>query len=144
MASVEIINVSATIVVTEEEKPPRVDSRLKAAPAIRQLYWCDFPKDAQLPEFWKTRPVLIVSYKNTVKGAVTVLPCSSQSQDENEWAIRLKTTIDGERSWVICDKPTTVAVSRLSPTKGVIPRLPVGEFNPILALMLQWLPKLPD
>lgn len=126
-----------------DEKPPRIEPRLKARPEIRQLLWCDFQKDAHLPEFWKTRPVLIVSFRNTLKGAVTVLPCSSQLQSENEWAIRLKTTIDRERSWVICDKPTTVAVSRLSPPKGAIPRLPVAEFNPILALMFKWLPKLP-
>lgn len=133
----------AALVVEEEEKPPRIAPRLKAAPSIRQLYWCDFQKDAHLPEFWKTRPVLIVSFKNTLAGAVTVIPCSSQNQDGNEWAIRLQTTINGERSWAICDKPTTVAVSRLSPEKSGIARLPVWEFNPILALMLNWLPKLP-
>jgi mRNA interferase MazF len=127
----------------EEEKPPRVKPRLTAAPSIRQFYWCDFPKDAQLPEFWKTRPVLIVSFKNTLSGAVTVIPCSSQNQDGNPWALRLKTAIDEERSWAICDKPNTFAVSRLSPDKGGIRRLSEAEFNPILALMFKWLPKLP-
>ena len=85
----------ATIVTEEAEKPPRVAPKLKARPSIRQLYWCDFPQDAQLPEFWKRRPVVIVSYKNTLSGAVTVVPCSSQDQTDNEWAVRLKTTIDG-------------------------------------------------
>lgn len=127
----------------EDDKPPRVAPRLKAAPSIRQLYWCDFPKDAHLPEFWKTRPVLVVSFKNMLAGAVTVIPCSSQNQDGNPWAIRLQTTIDGGRSWAICDKPITIAVSRLSPEKAGIARLPIAEFNPILALMLNWLPKLP-
>lgn len=106
----------ATIVTEEAEKPPRVAPKLKARPSIRQLYWCDFPQDAQLPEFWKRRPVVIVSYKNTLSGAVTVVPCSSQDQTDNEWAVRLKTTIDGGNSWAICDKLTTVAVSRLTPT----------------------------
>lgn len=106
----------ATIVTEEAEKPPRVAPKLKARPSIRQLYWCDFPQDAQLPEFWKRRPVVIVSYKNTLSGAVTVVPCSSQDQTDNEWAVRLKTTIDGGDSWAICDKLTTVAVSRLTPT----------------------------
>lgn len=106
----------ATIVTEEAEKPPRVAPKLKARPSIRQLYWCDFPQDAQLPELWKRRPVVIVSYKNTLSGAVTVVPCSSQDQTDNEWAVRLKTTIDGGNSWAICDKLTTVAVSRLTPT----------------------------
>ena len=106
----------ATIVTEEAEKPPREAPKLKARPSIRQLYWCDFPQDAQLPELWKRRPVVIVSYKNTLSGAVTVVPCSSQDQTDNEWAVRLKTTIDGGDSWAICDKLTTVAVSRLTPT----------------------------
>ncbi len=37
--------------------------RIIAAPKIRQLYWCDFWCDAQLPEMWKTRPVIVVSYR---------------------------------------------------------------------------------
>ncbi|WP_407156359.1 type II toxin-antitoxin system PemK/MazF family toxin [Bradyrhizobium sp. STM 3557] len=139
-----VLEKTFTTVVTAsvEEKPPRVPPRIKAAPAIRQLYWCDFPQDSHLPEFWKTRPVLIISFKNILSGAVTVLPCSSQAQTGNPWALELATTIDGERSWVICDKPTTVAVSRLTPDKKGIRRLPVSEFDPILALLFKWLPKL--
>jgi hypothetical protein len=33
----------------EELPPPRVNPRLLVVPAIRELYWCDFPADAQLP-----------------------------------------------------------------------------------------------
>lgn len=125
----------------EDEKPPRHRPRIPAAPAIRQLYWCDFPKDAHLPEFWKRRPVLIVSFKNVLSGAVTVIPCSSQDQKGNPWAYKLTTTIDGSESWAICDKPTTVAVSRLTSTKGKVRRLPQAEFDAVLALLLAWLPK---
>jgi mRNA interferase MazF len=132
-----------TIVATETEKPPRVKPRLSAAPAIRQLYWCDFPEDAQLPEFWKRRPVVIVSYKNTLTGAVTIIPCSSQDQSGNKWAVKLETTIDYGESWAICDKPTTVAVSRLSVDRVGIKRLAEAEFNEILALILKWFPRLP-
>lgn len=128
----------------DSDKPPRVVPRLKAVPAIRQLYWCDFPADAHLPEFWKRRPVLIVSFKNALSGAVTVIPCSSQDQTGNPWAIRLQTTIDGSASWAICDKPYTVAVSRLTPDKSGIKRLPESEFNDVLMLLFKWLPKLPD
>lgn len=124
-----------------EQPPPRVAPRLVGAPKIRQLYWCDFPQDAQLPEFWKCRPVIIISYRNTLYGAVTVIPCSTQDQTGNKWAFPLATTIDGRESWAICDKVTTIAVSRLSVDRRGIPIMPADEFDGVLALMLAWLPK---
>jgi mRNA interferase MazF len=120
--------------------PPKVAPRLIAAPRIRQLYWCDFPQDAQLPEFWKRRPVVILSFKNTLHGAVTVVPCSTQAQPGNKWAFPLQTTIDGRAAWAICDKVTTVAVSRLVQDKGGIARMPQAEFDGMLRLVLAWLP----
>ncbi|HWT11205.1 MAG TPA: type II toxin-antitoxin system PemK/MazF family toxin [Allosphingosinicella sp.] len=120
--------------------PPKVAPRLVAAPRIRQLYWCDFPQDAQLPEFWKRRPVVILSFKNTLHGAVTVVPCSTQAQPGNKWAFPLQTTVDGRAAWAICDKLTTVAVSRLVPDKGGIARIPEAEFDDLLRLVLSWLP----
>jgi mRNA interferase MazF len=139
MATVEL----TVIEPRQEDKPPRIPPRLKAAPAIRQLFWCDFPEDAHLPEFWKRRPVLVVSYKNKLSGAVTVVPCSSQDQPGNKWAVKLATTIDAGDSWAICDKLTTVAVSRLSVDRDGIRRLPEAEFNGVLAVILEWLPRLP-
>lgn len=124
-----------------DQPPPKVAPRIVGAPKIRQLYWCDFPQDAQLPEFWKRRPVIIISYRNTLYGAVTVIPCSTQDQTGNKWGLPLTTTIDGRASWAICDKLTTVAVSRLSVDRSGIPTLPVAEFDELLALMLAWLPK---
>jgi mRNA interferase MazF len=126
------------------EKPPKIAPRLKSAPKIRQLYWCDFPKDAHLPEFWKRRPVIVLSFKNTLHGAVTVVPCSTQAQPDNPNALDLETTIDGRAAHAICDKVTTVAVSRLLPDKDGIKRLPEKEFNKLLELVLSWLPKLPE
>jgi mRNA interferase MazF len=138
---IEVVE-KTTIIVEDDYCPPRVPPRLKAAPKIRQLYWCDFPKDAQLPEFWKCRAILIVSFKNTMYGAVTVIPCSSDPQKGNPWAYKQKTTVDGRKdSWAICDKPTTMAVSRLTPDKSGIKFVPEAEFNEILAIMLNWLPK---
>lgn len=125
----------------DQSPPPRVAPRLVGAPKIRQLFWCDFPKDAQLPEFWKRRPVIVVSYRNVLHGAVTVIPCSTQAQPGNAWAFPLRTTIDGRAAWAICDKPTTVAVSRLLPDKGGVKRLPEAEFDEMLGLVLDWLPK---
>ena len=127
-----------------QEAPPRVAPRLKGAPKIRQLFWCDFPQDAQLPEFWKRRPVIILSYRNTLHGAVTAIPCSTQAQPGNPWAFPLQTTIDGRAAFAICDKMTTVAVSRLVPDKAGIVRMPEAEFNDMLSLALSWLPKLPE
>lgn len=123
-----------------QQPPPYMPPRVTSAPSIRQLYWCDFPQDAQLPEFWKRRPVVIVSFKNTLHGAVTVVPCSTQAQPGNKWAFPLQTTIDGRAAFAICDKLTTVAVSRLVPDKGGIARLPVAEFDDMLRLVLSWLP----
>lgn len=126
------------------QTPPKVAPRLVAAPKIRQLLWCDFPQDAQLPEFWKRRPVIVLSYRNTLHGAVTVIPCSTQAQPGNAWAFPLRTTIDGRAAWAICDKPSTVAVSRLLPDRSGIARMPEDEFHELLKLVLEWLPKIPS
>jgi len=127
-----------------QQPPPKVAPSLVAAPKARQLLWCDFPQDAQLPEFWKRRPVVILSHRNTLHGAVTVVPCSTQAQPGNKWAFPLQTTIDGRAAWAICDKPTTVAVSRLTPDKGGIARMPQNEFEDMLRMVLSWLPALPS
>lgn len=124
------------------DPPPRVKPRLIAAPKIRQLYWCDFPLDAHLPEFWKTRPVLVLSYRNHLSGCVTVLPCTSLDQTGNPWAVPLTTTMDDRPSWVVCDKIASVAVSRLASAPGKIPRLSADEFRPVLQRLQDWLPKL--
>ena len=97
-----------------------------------------------MPEMWKVRPVVVVSYKNTLHGAVTVVPCTTVDQGGAKWAFKLSTPIDGQtESWALCDKPTTVAVSRLTPDKGGIRRLPEDEFHGLLAKLLGWLPRLP-
>ncbi len=131
--------------INDDVTPPHVKPRLKISPSIRELYWCDFPKDAQLPEFWKCRPVLVVSYRNTLHGAVTVIPCSTSDQAGNPWAVKLTTTIDDTfaGSWAICDKVTTIAVSRLSSHRNGKRRLPEPEFNQILACLFKWLPVIP-
>ncbi len=38
---------------TPYKKPPHIKPRIKSAPRIRQIFWCDFPHDSILPEFWK-------------------------------------------------------------------------------------------
>jgi mRNA interferase MazF len=123
-----------------EQTPPKIEPRITAAPKIRQIYWCDFPLDAHLPEFWKTRPVVILSYRNTLYGAVSVIPCSTGDQTGNPWAVPMQTTIDGRASWAICDKLSTVAVSRLSVDRRGIAKMPADEFDAIVRRVLEWLP----
>ena len=120
--------------------PPKIVPRLKAAPKIRQLYWCDFPRDAQLPELWKRRPVIIISKVAALHGTVIVIPCSTQTNQDPKVTYKLKTTIDGSDSWAICDKPSTVAVSRLTTAQGHIPRLSIEEFDELLAVFFNLLP----
>jgi riboflavin synthase len=134
---------SHEIISQQGNKPPRIEPSILAAPKIRQLYWCDFPEDAQLPEFWKRRPVIIISYKNRRHGTVTVIPCSTVEQLGNPWAHPLSKGIDDKQSWAICDKPTTVATSRLIMQRSAISRVREDDFNEILKKLFTWLPTLP-
>lgn len=129
--------------MADETPPPRIRPRIKSAPRIRQVYWCDLPEDAQLPEFWKRRPVLILSKTVKLHGNVTVLPFTTKSQPDNPMAYPMASPLDRQRVWVICDYLTTVAVSRLHMPDRVVPRIGQGDFNRIVALALQGLPR-PD
>lgn len=124
------------------QKPPWVKPRIIAAPKIRQIYWCDFWQDAHLPEMWKTRPVIVVSYKNKLHGPCLVIPTSTEPDNENNpWACKLSIKVEGSFDlWAICNQPSTVAPSRFSQFKGKIPLLPEKDFNQILELLGKWLP----
>lgn len=124
-----------------EQRPPRVQLRIVAAPKLGQIYWCDFPRDAQLPEMWKTRPVVVMSYKNTLHGPCLVVPLTTEPQGNSPWAWELATSLDGRRTWVVCNHPYTVAPSRFSTFPGKIPRVPNAEFNEILKRITAWLPR---
>lgn len=124
-----------------EAKPPRVQPRIKAAPKLGQLYWCDFPQDAQLPEMWKTRPVVVMSYKNALHGPCLVLPTTTAPQGDSPWAWELTTSLDGRRSWVVCNHLYTVAPSRFSQVRGAIPSVTKADFNQILSRLQNWLPR---
>ena len=124
-----------------DERPPKVQPKLKGTPKIKRMYWCEFPSDAQLPELWKTRPVIILSFRNKLHGAVTVIPCSTMPQDDNKWAVKLTQSFQGVPQWAVCDKITTVAVSRLWPDKGGIIVVKQDEFDEILSTVLDWIPK---
>jgi mRNA interferase MazF len=129
--------------ITPDQPPPRVTPSIKAAPKIRQLYWCRLPDDAELPEFWKLRPVVVVSFKHVLHGHCSVIPTTTAEQVGNPWAVKLATSFDGRASWAVCNHPLTVANSRLRVNKGVIPRVTEAEFGEILQRLLAWLPKQP-
>jgi|LakMenE01Jun11ns_1017448.scaffolds.fasta_scaffold9818411_1 mRNA interferase MazF len=139
MADEEIIN-------EPEDRPARVVPRIKAAPAIRQIYWCDFWPNAQLPEMWKRRPVVVLSFKNSLYGPCLVIACSTDPQngDSAKWAHKLSVSLDGRETWAVCNHLYTVAPSRLSVDKRGIQRLSEKEFNEILAKALAWLPRIPE
>lgn len=126
----------------DEHKPDWIAPRIKAAPKIRQIYWCDFWSDARLPEMWKKRPVVVMSYKNRLYGPCLVIPTSTQPQDDDPWTFKLSLKLDGvQESWAICNQPSTISPSRLSAFPNPIPLLPETDFNSVLALLFRWLPK---
>jgi mRNA interferase MazF len=124
-------------------KPLWVPPRIKAAPKIRQIYWCEYWKDARLPEMWKTRPVIVVSYKNTLHGPCLVVPVSTDPQDHNQWAHRLSIEIEGDgvTSWAVCNHPATMSPSRFKQFNQGTPLLPKADFNQVLERLMKWLPK---
>ena len=107
-----------------DQQPPRVQPRIQAAPKIRQIYWCDFPRDAQLPEMWKRRPVVVMSYKNSLHGPCLVVPTTTLPQGNSQWAYQLTPHVDGRVNWAICNHLYTIAPSRLLPSRGPIPQIP--------------------
>jgi mRNA interferase MazF len=124
-----------------ELRPRRVQPRIIAAPKHGQIYWCDFWLDAQLPEMWKTRPIVVLSYKNTLHGPCLVVPVTTEPQGTSPWAWEISVSIDGRRNWVVCNHLYTVAPSRLSQVRGGIFRVPNAEFNEILKRVSAWLPR---
>lgn len=107
---------------------------LKAAPAIRNIYWCEFPADMRFPEFWKTRQVVVVSFKNALTGPILVVPMTTAAQLGYKWAVKLAKNPNPKNTcdvWVVCNHLYTVACSRLSTFGGVVPRLGEEEFRAI-------------
>lgn len=126
-----------------QNAPPRVSPSLRKPPKIRQVYWCDFPQDAQIPEFWKRRPVLILSRSTKLYGSTTVLPLTTKPQTGNSMVYEMVSPIGGQKAWVICNYLTTVAVSRLHLPSNPPPRVNKEDFRNILTIVMNILPS-PD
>ena len=121
-------------------KPLNKNPIIKSNPRVRDVYWCEFPQDSVSPELWKIRPVIVLSYKNTIKGSVTLLPCTTKDQGDNKCAINIM--IGGKSSWVLCDKITTLSTARLRPfRKYSRTKIQPEIFNNILDVVYQRLPK---
>ena len=88
--------------------------------------------------------MIVISRSSTLFGTVVVVPCSTKAQRDPKTAFPLRTTIDGRAAWAICDKPTTVAVSRLLPSQGNIVRMPEDEFGELIEMVLGLLPLPPS
>lgn len=125
--------------------------RIKAAPKVGNIYWCDFhPENViHIPEFWKKRPVVVVSRNATLHGKVTVLPMTTDDDNaKNANAIELSAEvqgkIDGKRTWVVCDHLMTVATSRLDNVSNTPPRVKGDELTAILqkahSIIAGWTP----
>lgn len=129
-----------------EDAPKSFPITIRAAPRIGNVYWCQFhnANAIHLPEIWKTRPVIVVSKRNYIKGKVMVLPFSTAiSNRNNKFAISLSkeiiSQIDGLESWVLCDHIITVSTSRLRQVNGKVPRIKGELLGNILSTMLDCL-----
>lgn len=125
--------------------PPVAEVRrpLKATPAIRNVYSCRFPEAVLPPEFPKRRPVIVMSWKNSLTGPTLVVPITTQHRPDNPWAVKLaRNPSPGETCevWAVCNHLYTVSCLRLSATHGKVPRLTPEEFRPILDLVMKWMP----
>ncbi len=117
----------------------RYPVKIKAAPKVGSIYWCSLHPESiiHLPEFWKKRPIVIISRKNALYGKVIVLPITTDDDNERyEHSIELsKVTsekINGKRCWVVCDHPMTVATCRLDFVDKNPPRIDRDELTHIL------------
>jgi mRNA interferase MazF len=118
----------------------RFDVKIKAAPKPSAIYWCSLHPEGtiHIPEFWKKRPVLIISRRGTLHGKVICLPMTTD--DDNtanpaaiEISAEVRAKIDNKRTWVITDHPMTVATSRLDMIGETPPKISGWEFGEILA-----------
>ena len=124
----------------DPDVPPRVPPLLKRSPRIREVYWCAFPEDAQLPEMWKQRPVVIFCKRTKLHEQTTVIPLSTKPQGDNPRAVQIKSPIDHQPAWALCSHITTVAVSRLSGDRNGTVRVSQEDFQKVVEVVFENLP----
>ncbi len=108
------------------------------------MYWCGFWTDALRPEFYKTRPVVVVSRDNRMDGPIMVVPLTTKPQGNNKWAHKLAANPNRRKpdldSWAVCNHIYTVSCARLSQMDGGVPRMGQTDFDAVVCLMLKALP----
>jgi mRNA interferase MazF len=138
-----------TAALDRDDEPAAPAGRvvLASAPKIRAVYWCGFWQDALRPEFYKNRPVVIVSRDNRLDGPALVVPLTTKPQGNNKWAYKLtenpnprKPSID---SWAVCNHVDAVSCARLRQMDGGVPRMKPVDFDEVVRLMLRALPDPP-
>ena len=142
-----ISRAGASAGIDEEPAAPAGRVVLASAPKIRAVYWCRFWQDALRPEFYKTRPVVIVSRDNRLDGPALVVPLTTKPQGSNKWACKLTENPNPRRpsidSWAVCNHIYAVSCARLSQMDGGVPRMKPLDFDGVVRLMLRALPSAP-
>ena len=108
--------------------------RIKTAPRIRQVYWCDYPNSehTEPPEFSKCRLVVVLSRSAALYCVVTVVPMTTKPQRNDKFAVQLVSPLGDRKAWVACNHVHTVSTMRLSSPAGGVPRIPDNVFQAIL------------
>ncbi len=119
--------------------------RIKSSPKVRQVYWCDYPNPeyTESPEFYKRRPVVVLSRKATLYGVVTVVPLSGKPQTDTRNSLRIRSPIKGKIAWAVCNHIHTVSTRRLDVPANGICSVHDDDFRKILQKVYNNLPVLP-
>jgi mRNA interferase MazF len=132
----------------DEPEAPTGKVVLTSAPKMRAVYWCQFWDDALKPEFYKNRPVVVVSRDNQLTGPIIVVPLTTKPQGNNKWAHKLsENPIPKKRdrdSWAVCNHLYTVSCARLRQVDGTAPRMQQADFDKVVNLMMRVLPNPPS
>jgi mRNA interferase MazF len=140
-------NLAAARDIDDEPAAPAGRVVLASAPKIRAVYWCRFWQDALRPEFYKNRPVVIVSRDNRLDGPALVVPLTTKPQGNNKWAYKLTENPNPRRpsidSWAVCNHIYAVSCARLAQMDGGVPRMKPADFDEVVRLMLRALPDAP-
>lgn len=120
---------------------------LASAPKLRAVYRCRFWRDAHRPEFYKNRPVAIVSRDNRLDGPALIVPMTTKAQSGNKLAYKLTGNPNPRRPgierWAICNHIYTVSCARLAHMDGGVPGMKPQDFDEIVRLVLRALPDAP-
>lgn len=143
-----VMTVTVPVVVDDEPDAPMGKVVLKSAPKIRAVYWCNFWKDALRPEFYKKRPVVVISRDNQLNGPIMVVPLTRKVQGGNKWAFKLSENPNpakpGIDSWAVCNHVYTVSCARLEQMQGIVPRMKQADFDEVVRLLLRAMPNPPE